>query len=556
MNSVFWNQIGKNIDSLNDSLTKMHTQRKEDEFTQSVLKAMQPTQREVETPVQLSQEQAPMRNVPITTPATSLFPKTQAPAISPEAQTAISQPIFGSRKETQTIPGMSVSQALQSIAKSNPELMGTQGFQQRLGAEQLFAPKYSEEDTTKNLIQTDAFGNRNVVSKGIPKKPVGQSEFDAFRGKYPDTPEGQAQAAEDFKTLSNRQQTFDQTVVDKNGVPVITTTPDGGTFITTQKIDASTKQPIPGTQEKKPYTKPIPGIPKLPNINYDLSGDEFIKDLSKKDPDLARFVKLVGDNVVPITETPTRNFRGGKGYLQSEISPLVQRYKDTWDETQFPAMKNYKKSFESGAEKIRIGKVNTALTHMEEVKKAGDMIDKKLTDKGGWFTKSYNTLGAWLADNSGSPEVTAFNTAAERVADELAAFYKGGNASATDVGQEKERILNTIKNAPVQKGAFVNTTMALLSGAVATIRDGYKSAMGKEPEPNKVIYPTARKALKNLEKLGVKIDWDKIDPSSSPQTGTTQQTGQTNAKGWALHVDAQGNKAYVSPDGKQFEEVR
>src|SRR5204863_3206008 len=26
-----------------------------------------------------------------------------------------------------------------------------------------------------------------------------------------------------------------------------------------------------------------------------------------------------------------------------------------------------------------------------------------------------------------------------------------------------------------------------------------------------------------------------------------------NAQGWVLHTDAKGNKAYVSPDGKQFE---
>jgi len=30
----------------------------------------------------------------------------------------------------------------------------------------------------------------------------------------------------------------------------------------------------------------------------------------------------------------------------------------------------------------------------------------------------------------------------------------------------------------------------------------------------------------------------------------------TNAKGWKLHKDAKGNMAYVSPDGKQFEEVK
>lgn len=33
-------------------------------------------------------------------------------------------------------------------------------------------------------------------------------------------------------------------------------------------------------------------------------------------------------------------------------------------------------------------------------------------------------------------------------------------------------------------------------------------------------------------------------------------SGATNAKGWKLMTDAKGNKAYVSPDGKQFEEVK
>lgn len=30
----------------------------------------------------------------------------------------------------------------------------------------------------------------------------------------------------------------------------------------------------------------------------------------------------------------------------------------------------------------------------------------------------------------------------------------------------------------------------------------------------------------------------------------------TNSKGWVLHTDAKGNKAYVSPDGKSFEEAK
>jgi hypothetical protein len=45
-------------------------------------------------------------------------------------------------------------------------------------------------------------------------------------------------------------------------------------------------------------------------------------------------------------------------------------------------------------------------------------------------------------------------------------------------------------------------------------------------------------------------------PPPSPATSETVTVPNKNAKGWVLKKDAQGNKAYVSPDGKQFEEVR
>jgi hypothetical protein len=38
--------------------------------------------------------------------------------------------------------------------------------------------------------------------------------------------------------------------------------------------------------------------------------------------------------------------------------------------------------------------------------------------------------------------------------------------------------------------------------------------------------------------------------------GSSKPAAPKNAKGWMLHTDANGNKAYVSPDGKQFEEAK
>ena len=99
------------------------------------------------------------------------------------------------------------------------------------------------------------------------------------------------------------------------------------------------------------------------------------------------------------------------------------------------------------------------------------------------------------------------------------------------------------------------------------IRDAYEKAhvdtlkrpefqqYGALPEPRERggvmpgTYPTAQKPAVN-----------RLQPNASaggarvPAGGAG--TAPTNAKGWVLHTDANGNKAYVSPDGKSFEEVK
>jgi len=64
---------------------------------------------------------------------------------------------------------------------------------------------------------------------------------------------------------------------------------------------------------------------------------------------------------------------------------------------------------------------------------------------------------------------------------------------------------------------------------------------------------TKAAALDSIEKLN-----RKYANGSGPTGGATGDFGAPakNAKGWALHTDAKGNRAYVSPDGKSFEEVR
>ncbi|MEY2887576.1 MAG: hypothetical protein RI913_995, partial [Pseudomonadota bacterium] len=56
----------------------------------------------------------------------------------------------------------------------------------------------------------------------------------------------------------------------------------------------------------------------------------------------------------------------------------------------------------------------------------------------------------------------------------------------------------------------------------------------------------------NVSPENVVLGYKKGGAAKQPK----QSTPQRNSRGWALSVDAQGNRAYVSPDGTQFEEVK
>ena len=59
-----------------------------------------------------------------------------------------------------------------------------------------------------------------------------------------------------------------------------------------------------------------------------------------------------------------------------------------------------------------------------------------------------------------------------------------------------------------------------------------------------------------MENQKMELEKKKLNPLGLPDLSTPTTKPLTNNKGWTLHTDAQGNKAYVSPDGKQFEEIQ
>lgn len=65
--------------------------------------------------------------------------------------------------------------------------------------------------------------------------------------------------------------------------------------------------------------------------------------------------------------------------------------------------------------------------------------------------------------------------------------------------------------------------------------------------PSSWITPYQAKQLANEAR--------KENPLGIPDLSVRQKP-LTNSRGWALHTDAKGNQAYVSPDGKSFEEAK
>ena len=90
----------------------------------------------------------------------------------------------------------------------------------------------------------------------------------------------------------------------------------------------------------------------------------------------------------------------------------------------------------------------------------------------------------------------------------------------------------------------------------------FKQAFEAENNNLTFQFPGAKKladyAAANSAKAAAdaKASADAKAGATPPATEREKTLPRTNTKGWPLHVDASGNKAYVSPNGKSYEEVK
>lgn len=169
------------------------------------------------------------------------------------------------------------------------------------------------------------------------------------------------------------------------------------------------------------------------------------------------------------------------------------------------SQKNMIGSFEKTFEK------NLALT--EELSKKVDRTGSPLLNRG---------IQAWRTGVSGDPETKGFINALTTARDEYAKILSGatGAAGITDSARaEAEKLFSTIDSPE---------TFA------------YVANVARQETHNR---------MSSLDEQIGDINGHLGKPAEAANLPTT------NAKGWALHKDKNGDQAYVSPDGKQYEEV-
>lgn len=194
-------------------------------------------------------------------------------------------------------------------------------------------------------------------------------------------------------------------------------------------------------------------------------------------------------------------------------------------------------AFDKGKQGDTVRSLNVAIQHLSVLSDIGSKLDND-------NVRSVNALYQALGKQFGTTAPVNFDFAKQIVGDEVVKAVVGSNAGSVSDRQNLQGEFSRA-STPAQLAGVIQTAQQLMSGQLKGLRDqfvsglsGVSSAKDATAEFDAKLDPATRKALEGRKGDGAAT----LPP--------------TNAQGWRLMKDAQGNQAYVSPDGKQFQEVQ
>lgn len=216
------------------------------------------------------------------------------------------------------------------------------------------------------------------------------------------------------------------------------------------------------------------------------------------------------------------------------------------------------KSFSSNKPSDAGGKLaagNKLTAHMGLMRQAADAA-------GAQDLPALQHIQSLLGFQAGSDIPTSLDLISHFVGNEMDSYLAANNPTLAGREQAQQQFQATGLGAgQLKKNA--DTGEALMGGQMASLKKEYSSPYGRTPAETKNFskrYLLRPELLDAYEKEhgeimpGVGIAGAGPIPAAAPAAPAV--SAGAPPPGWVLHQDAAGNKAYVSPDGKQFQEVK
>lgn len=247
-----------------------------------------------------------------------------------------------------------------------------------------------------------------------------------------------------------------------------------------------------------------------PGLGGDIgTGDEALKGLSSAE---AQLVKDVAD--YKIDPTKATSMRGdARQKLIERANAYAAGRGESYDMTQFGVRSKTRQDFTTGKAAQNIKSLNTAISHLDELSKAGDELGNTRFPL---LNASLNKFKAGV----GSDSVTKYNTAAEAVSGELGKVFKD-QATDAEIKAWHDKLASS--QSPQQLKSNIQEIIKLMGGRMSALKDQYQTAMGK-PANFHLLNAKSKEILSglgaNLEDLGEGGDAPSMDEALSGKSGS------------------------------------
>jgi hypothetical protein len=304
--------------------------------------------------------------------------------------------------------------------------------------------------------------------------------------------------------------------------------------------NASTNRARLGFEESQPKSE-------VGKINTDLNAGRITKDQANSalikatgggDPaTVDEVAKHIADGTMqPLTAQALRTPAGMR--IMARVYELNPKY----DAKDYGVQAKALKDFTTGKQGNTVRSLNVAMDHLDTLSQLGDAL------KNGNM-QAFNKLAQGLAAQTGSAAPTNFDAAKKIVSDEVVKAIIGSGGGVGDRDEAAKAFDKA--SSPAQLAGAVNTAKRLMRGQLHGLEKQYKESTGRSDFNDRFLSDSAR-AL-DQSSAGTPL------PGQGPAAANVNKPPippTTNAQGWTLHKDKNGNMAYVSPDGKQFQPVQ